>query len=56
MLSVCNWAAIVALDINGPFDKKWRDGDSRWAEATDEELKGGLDKLASMSHQVRIRA
>ena len=40
-------------DINGPFDKAWRDGDSKWAEATPEELMAALDRLRGMSHQER---
>ena len=43
----------MAGDVNGPFDKRWRDGDSKWAEATPEELDAALRKLAGMSHQQR---
>ena len=34
--------ATIVGDVNGPFYKQWRDGDSKWAEATPEELEVAL--------------
>ncbi|MFQ5617103.1 MAG: class I SAM-dependent methyltransferase [Anaerolineales bacterium] len=37
-----------AIDLAGPFDKAWRNGDSVWALATDTELQEALARLQAM--------
>ena len=33
------------FDINGPFKNKFRNGDSSWSQASDEELNNRVDEL-----------
>lgn len=42
------------LNVDGIFDKKWRDGDSSWSLATKEEIKNAQEKITEMKDKGTI--
>ncbi|MDH5676569.1 MAG: class I SAM-dependent methyltransferase [Myxococcales bacterium] len=45
-----------ALDLRGPFDQAWRDGDSVWALVTPDELQAALQRIGAMIDEGRGEA